>query len=224
MKTNHKEKSFTLIETIIAVGILATMLVQVISVQGNSIYFSEYAQNVTKGVWLANRVMANVEYIWSTRDFADIKEVEEKDAAFEGIDGFKYNLTIKDWKLPLLDLLSGGAGGATEEGGGDAPSSEEKGQGDIVKGALQQILGNEELLKVANVEVTWAEGAKQNEVTLTYLMTNQRKVNEAIGGYKSAFDKIVNSGPPGAGGATPTPTPPGAPGAPPSMPRPTPTI
>jgi hypothetical protein len=49
----------------------------------------------------------------------------------------------------------------------------------IVKEQMKQILGDE-ILKVAHVEVTWAEGGRQDGVDLAYLMTAQYKLDQAI--------------------------------------------
>jgi len=64
-KTKNKrqrEGSFTLIETVIALSLITALIIEVASVQGNSIVFSEYSRNVTKATWLARRVMSQVEY------------------------------------------------------------------------------------------------------------------------------------------------------------------
>ena len=45
-------------------------------------------------------------------------EVEQQEVPFEDFPEFKYTLQIKDWKLPLVDLLaSGGAAMGDEEEG-----------------------------------------------------------------------------------------------------------
>jgi len=210
----HQQASFTLFETIVALGIMATMLVEVASVQGNTIYFSEYAQNMTQGIWLAKDVMSQVEYNSSQMDFSEIKEVEHPDVPFEDFPGFKYSLSIKTWKLPIVEMLSSGGVARGEDGEDSSEEKPKDDSGSMIEQGIKQILGDE-LLKVAHVKVSWPEGAKSNDVTLTYLLTNQKKLDEAISGMKASYEKLTK----GAGGTPPPPAQPadgsgGAGGAP----------
>ena len=169
------ESSFTLLETVIAIGIIASVMMEVIAAQGNIVYFSGYSRRMTEATWLAKRLMSQVEYHWHSAPFKDLDK-KETDKAFEdGMENsdYLYDIEIKTWKLPLLDLLTGKAGAKDDEGqatpGGAAGSQ--------AKDIVASILG-EELLKTAHVSVSWPEGAKRNSIDLTYLMTNQRKIDE----------------------------------------------
>lgn len=174
-----QELSFSLIETIIALGILATMIVQVAAIQGNSIYFSEYGRNLSVASWLAKRVMSQVEYYEHTKDFKELN-TEIVGATFKDFPEYKYDLIIKDWKLDIIGLLTGNALNASSEEDKEEKSEDDQ-MAEMMKTVLKQVLGDE-ILKVAEVKVSWAEGAKRNDVSLTYLLTNQKKVDEVIGG------------------------------------------
>ena len=194
MKTSFKrrkaERSFTLVETAIAIGMLAFAFTMMLTVNGNAITFTDYEKNSSKAVWLAKRVMAQVEYYWNKREFDDLKTKQEGvPFAGDDLEGFEYKLEIDEWKLPLVDLIAGGGIGGgedTESGGG-----EEEGGGDFIKAAIDQALDGEPLLKTAYVEVSWPEGAVRNSVSLTYLLTNQQKFNEKIALFKSVYDKLT---------------------------------
>lgn len=187
------ERSFTLIETIIALGLLTFLVLEVASVQGNAIFFVEYGRNVVQASALAQRVMSQVEYQWSFRDFKQMEQDGNvKEQAFEDMPDFKFSLEIKEWKLPLIDML---AGGKEDEDG------KTTGGNPMIKAAAAQVLGSD-MLKTVFVEVFWTEGAKRNSTTLTYLLTNQKKVDEAIGQLKALSQAAAA---PGAGKSTPPP-------------------
>jgi hypothetical protein len=206
---NLREASFTLVETMIALGIMSTVILQISGVQSNAVFFGDFARKSNQAIWLSKRVLSQVEYYWSNRDFSELK-AEEDNAKFEGLEevdelkDFNYRLTIAEWKLPLINLLTGGAGGGEE---GESAG----GGGDMIASAIKNVLG-EELLKVAHVEVSWPEGSRRNSETLTLLLTNQRKLDTVIGEYKGEYDKMK-------GGAAPVPA---ASGSPAPVPTPSP--
>ncbi len=174
-KLNAKpsEKSFTLLETVIALGMMVVFLAALAETQGNAVYFSEFERNSTKATWLAKSVMSKIEYYWQTRDFSEMT-MSEKEIPFEVDKDFTYSYEIKEWKLPLINMLLGGGG---EEGEGGDP------QANYIMQLAKKFLGDE-ILKTAHVEVFWPEGAKKNSVTLTLLLTNQRQLDTSIEGLK----------------------------------------
>jgi type II secretory pathway pseudopilin PulG len=196
---NLREGSFTLIETMIALGILATVILQISGVQANAVFFGDFARRSTQAIWLAKRVLSQVEYQWMNREFAELK-AEEDNAKFEGLEevdelkDFTYKLTISEWKLPLTDLILGGGQGEGEEAGGKNPAA----------GLIESQLGDD-LLRVATVEVSWPEGARRNSESLTLLLTNQRKLDTMAEQYKAAAEKLG-----GRSGSAPSPSPSGA--------------
>ena len=59
---NHGEDSFSVFETMIAIGMLAVVLLQITTIQGQVVYSLEYSQRMSSGMWLAKGLMARVEY------------------------------------------------------------------------------------------------------------------------------------------------------------------
>jgi hypothetical protein len=210
-----QEKSFTFFETIIALAIMGFMLVELIGVQGNTIVFNEYAVQSNRALWLGKRVLSQVEYYWRSRPFNELK-FESRDAIpFEDQPDFSYKLQILDWKLPLVDFIAGGGAKDEDEEEGEGATNN-SGIADLIK---QQI--GDELLKVAHVEVFWSEGAKRDSITLTYLLTNQKALDEKLSLLKDASEALdrVEQGkqaPPGA--QPPPPQQPGAGGVAPQPP------
>lgn len=200
------EGSFSLIETVIALSLVAFLIVEVAAVQGNSIVFADYGRNVTQASWLAHRVMSQVEYYWKTRPFTDL-ETNIAEGSFD--DGglvpcalmtsedcrekYTYSLEIKEWKFPFLQLLEGAMGGGGGEGGEDGESKDGAagGMGQMLETVMNQIFGKEPVFMTAHVQVFWPEGAARNSTSLTYLLTNQAKLDEAIVQLKPVWDRLT---------------------------------
>jgi hypothetical protein len=172
------ERSFTLIETIIAIGLLVTFILEISTAQGRALYFSEYQMNVTKATWLAKSVMTKVEYEFLARDLKDMTWSAPGAQTFKDLskdfEGFTYKISIEEWKLPIIDLLLNGKGGGDEDSKEDAG-----GAGDLIKQQIESVLGDS-VLKLAHVEVFWLEGAVKNSTTLTLLLPNIRGVDKQI--------------------------------------------
>ncbi|MBI2601531.1 MAG: hypothetical protein HYW48_00595 [Deltaproteobacteria bacterium] len=166
------ESSFTLLETIIALGLMVVMILEVSTVQGSAINLSQYERKVTQAVWLGKAILGQIEYKWKFYEVKEIKEerrgerFDEKLCPRDGFDcDFTYDLTVEEWKLPLIELAAGSLG--------------DKSMTDMIKGQLKDILGDE-VLKIAHIEVFWPEGAKRNSVDLAYLITAQQKLDTFI--------------------------------------------
>lgn len=183
MKTVKKkptEASFSLIETVIALGLIATFLLEMAGVQGNAIYFSDYGMKATKATWLARSVLSRVEYEARNRPLKELKVAgSEQNREFENFkeEDFQYNLSIEEWKLPIFNLLSAGGGGGDDEGGS---SEEGEQQEDMFTTAAKMIFEDEPMFKIAKVEVSWPEGAFRNSVESSLLIANIKKINEAF--------------------------------------------
>lgn len=173
------ERSFSLIETVIAIGLLVTFILEVANAQGRAIYFSEYQQDVTKATWLAKSIMAKVEYEYQGRDFKELTWSSSSEQNFKDEDKetekFTYKISIEDWKLPLTNFLSNK--GSKDENTVKDPQS------DFITQQIEAVLGDS-LLKIARVEVFWPEGAIKNSTSLTLLLTNTTAVDSQIAAMK----------------------------------------
>lgn len=209
----RSEASFSLIETVIALAIVSFVILEVAAVQGNSIVFADYGRNITQASWLAKRVMSQVEYYWRTKPFKEL-ETNVPTQAFEDFPEYSYTLEIKEWKFPFTQLVQQVLGGGDKKGedgekqdsGGKPPIS-----GDMIDQVVKQIFGDEPIFMTAHVDVSWAEGAQRNSTGMTYLLTNQVKLDEFLGTLKPVYDKLTK--PPPKKGAKPGTTgqPPGQP-------------
>ena len=194
--TSHRdgrpgERSFTLAETVIALSIIAVVVTKVVDTQASVVYNTTYIRNVNQAMWLAKRLMSQVEYYWHKKDLKQLEsDGDVKGAEFQDMGPdfpFTYNLEIKEWKLPLFELLQ--SGGPKDP---DAEESETQSQESSlpIRDLVKPILGDD-ILKTAHVEVMWPEGAKKNSVSLTYLLTNQRAADAYLQGLQPDYQKLL---------------------------------
>ena len=178
IKKIRNESSFTLLETVIALGLMVTIILEVANVQGTSITFGENNRNISQASWLANAVLSKVEWYSKFYEFKEL-DYEGKDLKFNedlcpmdpkyGACEFKYNLKIEEFPLPIVSLFS------QQISGGDDTS----GVSDQLEKQIKEFLGDE-IIKIAHVEVFWPEGSRRGSVEMSYLITNQKKLDEEI--------------------------------------------
>ncbi len=210
-----EEKSFTLIETVMALGLVVAIVLEVASVQGNAIHFTLWSRKATQASWLAQGIMAEIEY---KSKFYPIKELRTeatmKDRNFseslcpkgqapECAD-MTYTVTIDEFKLPILDLMLGQKGddSASDKKSEEGPGGAMGGMGSLIKDQVKNILGDE-IMKIARVEVFWPEGATRDSVALSYLILNQQSLDN----YIETMEPIKNTGSNGVDPAPPQPGP-----------------
>ncbi|MCY4443934.1 MAG: hypothetical protein OXC44_03940 [Proteobacteria bacterium] len=172
----HYQTSFSLFETVIAVGMLAVMALYVGGIQGQVVYSLEYGQKISQGLWLARGIMAKVEYEWDSREFSElnINQREQKiddslfgDNASKIFNGFTYEVLIEEWKLPVIKFLTGENSPAKGESSG------------MIGDQIKAIFGSD-IMKIAQVKVYWPEGARRGSTDLSLLLVNQKAVDKQI--------------------------------------------
>lgn len=183
--------SFTLLETVVALGLLMSVGLEVMSVQGYAVKFTEFDRKVTQATWLAKGIMAKIEWYEKFYPLKEIKDPRVVEAKIpeemcpqdKMVDcDYKYSVSVVEWKFPFLELFSGMSEGSKN------PMFE------MIKGKVKEILGPD-ILKVARVEVSWPEGSKKNAVELSYLMTAQRGVDVFVNKLKAPTKKRGGSPP-----------------------------
>ena len=180
---NRGEKSFTLLETIIALGLMVSLSLEVSQLQGRSILISDYSRKSSQAMWIAKALMAKIEWghhFYPLKEFKQVRAKEEKleEGLCRTVEGapceFTYSANVETWQLPFFKLLTGGLGGSESE--------EEEGESPL-KGMLEKYVKeilDDEIMRVARVAVHWPEGIHRNEVSLSYLLTNQKSLDDFI--------------------------------------------
>ncbi len=106
-----RESAFTLLEILIAVAIMATSFLALLSAQGSSFLSSERAGRVTSANLLARQKIVELETQFS-KDLAKNKfpdqDLEERGEFDEPYKDFRWHYTIRKVEIPMAD--SGGSG------------------------------------------------------------------------------------------------------------------
>jgi len=196
-----QERSFTILEVMVAIGIMMSVVMEVVGAQGNVVAFSSYSRQVTQATWLAKQVMSQVEYYQQTQEFKELDiSLKEQKFDIEGLDQddseFTYSLNIEEWKLPIFELISNR--GLKKKSGDDDDS--DNGPDDPLANPVQGIdegmvnqMFDGHIFKMANVEVFWPEGARRNSVSLSYIMTNQKALDQYVTSKKQVFQKLLKT-------------------------------
>lgn len=197
VEKKSQEASFTLIEVIISVGMLTAVVLQMAGGQGSVFGMIDYAQRANEASWLAKRLMSQVEYYASYLEFKELEStgsVKEQAFKFERDveSDYLYSIEIKEWKLPLFDLITSGGPKPQDEQDRENWEQKQKDGSNEIPG-LQDIIDQifeGQILKVARVEVSWPEGAARNSVGLTMLLTNQKRLDEFVITKKASWDQL----------------------------------
>ena len=211
-----RQLSFTLFETIVAVGLLATVIVNVSMVQGNSLVFSEYTRNLTHAIWLSKRIMSQVEYHKTINDFKSL-ETEIEDETFQDVrdedsENFLYDLAIVPFDFPITKLVTKHFSGELS-GGEDAPASPLAQIAPLVEQQMEQYLGKD-FFKLVKLNVKWSDGAREDSLVTQMLIADIKKLDEVFA-QLSALSGAGGQSPagiPGLPGGAGLPQIPGVPG------------
>ncbi|RME21873.1 MAG: hypothetical protein D6806_13900, partial [Deltaproteobacteria bacterium] len=118
----RRRSGATLLEVMVALGILATTYVALLDVHGGAIRLSAYSREVTVGTFLARQLMEQTLEKLETEGFPDMDEDEEGDFEDEGFPSYAWQVHISKPEIPLEaieKLASGFLGGEeSDEGGG----------------------------------------------------------------------------------------------------------
>ncbi len=99
-KINRGQRGFTLIETMIALGILTYIILQVIETQSGAIFFSNYSSNLITASNLAREKMTELELLTERKKLKDVSTYADK-GKFEKFPEFSYEVKIQDTKIKI---------------------------------------------------------------------------------------------------------------------------
>jgi Tfp pilus assembly protein PilV len=173
------ERSFSMVETVVAVSLIAYLMIEVSGVHGNAITFADYSRKAMQASYLAKRLMAQVEYQASWRTPLKDLATNEKDRPFDDAPDFQYSMTIEP--MPnALDLMFK-VSAMLEQ----------------VKGMIEAAVG-EQPIWMANVSVSWAEGARRPSVDLAMIITDTKKLEGTLTPLIAKAPKTNNQDRPGS--------------------------
>jgi len=180
------ERSFSLVETMVAVALIAFLMIEVSGVNGNAINFADYSRKALQATYLAKRLMSQVEYQASWRTPLKDLTTNEKERVFEDAPDFMYSMSIEPVPHALdlmFKLMSGGLVGGDDKDGKSGDDEKDCGMGAMleqIKGLIQTAVG-EDPIWVAKVSVSWAEGARRSSVDLAMIIADTKKMESTLG-------------------------------------------
>ena len=139
------QRGATLLEVMVALGIVATAYVALIGTQSASVRLSTYGKQITIASFLAQAKMEEWEQKLQKEGFPDMDEEESDDFDELGYPSFGWSIQIKKIELPVgaafEQLLSSFGGGEDGEGGGAASMLGQLGGGmdGMLSGQLGQL-------------------------------------------------------------------------------------
>ncbi len=163
--TSHK--GFSLLEIMIAVAILATSVVALLSAQGSSFLSSQRAERLTQATLLARKKMAEME-IEFQKDLDKNKfpedDVEESGKFDEPFEAFRWSSSIKKVDIPVPDVPDT----ATSDSGEDNTGSENVAVASYLKSVMDEM---SKQVRQVKLTVYWGDPnlplKEQPQMTLT---------------------------------------------------------
>lgn len=179
---------FTLLEVMVAIAVLAVAMSAIVGVNVGAMAMTSRTKGYTIAPLLARSKMIDVEEAIREKGFPDFDEREEGDFSEEGYPAIKWSSEVLKIKLPAPDL-SGGAdlGGALGKltgnpGGGESMGGPMGGDASMLMSGLPMIMDQlEKAIREVRVTVTWADGKRETEFSVTTHIVNIPGADVGIG-------------------------------------------
>jgi prepilin-type N-terminal cleavage/methylation domain-containing protein len=195
---NHKN-GFTILESILAISILAVVAVQILNVQSSSIQITNTSRNHMYATWALKSILAQVRYVKDTVGIAALPK--ETDQVWSPNQDFKFKVEVKENPIEASRLLKAVQGASNSEedsaGGSNAPeenSENSNGQKDS-NSMFDQILPKD-MYNTVKMSVYWMEGdaKKSFDSGLMTIDSTKVKLPEIPGGaaFGETGDKNTN--------------------------------
>ncbi len=235
-----RNSGFSLLETLLAIGILSTMLMQVISMHTNSLAASQTALNNMKATWALRQGMGQLQYIidvYGSKDGARFKDIS---IPWTADSDFTIKIVTKDFPIEASQLLVSAfrIGTAFTSGGAEKDEGASKDDpAESIKAFAEQVNAfvPKDIYRTVNIEVSWKQGEMTKSLDTGFFLIDSKALKEkastlstlanmaGMGGMGGSDDKTGSGeakNPPNNPGSTPTerPAPPPPKNPPPSGP------
>lgn len=175
----NSARGFSLLEVMVALGILALALTAIIQINGTSIASHGWSKRVTVGTMLARSKMVDLESQFNEEGFtSDFDQKIEGDFSEEGWEEYRWRAEIKKPDLDaasatgmVTQLIEGmvGAGDDSQGSGPSAPTSPlEAGMGQMgpmIEAQVTQLSATiEKSVREVRLQVIWKEGSEEETI------------------------------------------------------------
>lgn len=165
------QRGFTLIEVVVALGILALSLSILLEVQLSSVNHVGQARNLSVASLLARSKMVDIEESLMSDGF-NIGDIEENgDFKEEGYPDIAWMYEVKEVELDLSRLLDMCGDAASEDAGDDIEGNACEGAGNLIPGmdGLMSEIGRS--IRAVKLKVSWKEGAFDEAIEVKTLVS-----------------------------------------------------
>ena len=180
MKRPSSQRGFTLLEVVIALGILAMSLTVLLESQAASVSSAGRSRDLTIATLLARSKMVDIE-VAAIEDGFTLGDVEEEgDFSDDGFEDYKWKTRLLEIKIELSGLMGLCEGFMGSEGDDEGGGGEDFGDCESMMGGLDGFggalttftdeMGNS--LRLAEVTVTWPVGRYEESIQVRSFVTN----------------------------------------------------
>jgi hypothetical protein len=179
-----KNSGFSLLESVLAIGILATMLVQIISMHSNSLAISQTTLNTMKATWALRQAMGQMQYVIDVYGSKEGNRFSNVSVPWSADSEFTIKATTKDMPIEASRLLVSAfrigtafsAQGAEDEGsagGENDPAS-------AIKSFAEQIdsFVPKDLYRTVNLEVSWKQGEATKSLDTGFFLIDSKSLKD----------------------------------------------
>ena len=197
-RTRGGEGGFTLLEVMIALGILLAGMVVLLDSSGRNVRASNRARALGLATNLARAKMLDIEEELLHTGFQDTAETMEGDFSDEGFPRFTWSALVEKVQLPGAGALQTAVGEAGTQGDpGQSGAGQAAGvagilgtadptaaagfsmimsQFELIRGVLEQAI------RRVTLTVTWKVGNREEKLTVVCYFTDPKAVDTALGG------------------------------------------
>ena len=152
------ESGFTLIESILAIGILSVVVVQLLSIQASTMQLTKTARDNIKSTWAMRQAVSQFEYYADVIGVKELKDFETK-FAWSGDPDFQIQLRSKEVPVEASKLLTTGMkmGSAMNQQGSEAKAEDGTESLKAVFGMLDSQVPKD-LYRSVSIVVSWKDG------------------------------------------------------------------
>lgn len=210
----NSSAGFTLLESLLAIGILSVVIVQVVSVQSSNVAVSQISRDNMRATWAMRQAVSQLEYVLDALGASALPKT-----AFEypwpSDDKFSIRVEFKEVSIEASRLLVSALkiASVVNDAGEDDDEGEEKSDPAASLKQFASLLDSKlpkDLYRTYQITVSWKDGDRTKSVESGGLIIDEKVISGMI--------MPTNDAPPSTTGATAT-APPGGTAAP----RPTPT-
>lgn len=179
------DSGFTLLEALLAIGILSVVCVQIISVQASSLAVTVTTRDAMSATWALRSATSQIEYVLDSLGADGLPK--ERVYPWPADEKYKISILTKETNLEASKLLftalklgSGAAIAGEEKSGGGEENDPAKGMKEIGEMLDSQI--PKDMYKTLTLNVSWAEGEATKSIDGGMLVIDDSKIKIQIPG------------------------------------------